>query len=108
MTNGDKVRIAVRSHRVPVGVIEFQKPIEVQSGFSYSSTERRVVYESIFDDSQLQAIEEARRLSRDLGLQLEIVDMASTNPLRSMISRITSLGRSTPSLVLTKSWPTRD
>jgi len=105
MTAGDRVKIVVRSRKVPARVIEFQRPILLSSGLAVQSTERRLVYESILDDSQREALEEARRLSRDLGLELEVVDTAKANSIWRTLSRFFSPRRSAPSLILTKSWP---
>ncbi len=103
-TNG-KVRVEVRSREVPVRTIELPKHIGTSSGYFFSYPGgHAVVYESVLDDSQQRAIDEAKRLSHELGLQLEIVDAAKSNPLRRTLSALISLGRSQPSLTLTTSW----
>jgi hypothetical protein len=106
MSTGGKVRVLVSSHRVPSRTIEIQIPLGIQGGYFFRPTiERKIVYESVYDESQLRAIGEARRLSEELGLQLQIVDTANVNPVRRALSKFKPFRGAPPSLVLTKSWP---
>lgn len=109
MSRTDKVRVVVRSHKVPARIFEYGRPVGVSPGFYFpSASEQRVAYDSIFDAPQLKAIDEAKRLAADLGLPLEIFDEAKANPFRRALTRLVSASREQPSLTLTKSWSQAD
>jgi len=51
-----------------------------------------IVYESALDNPQLRATDEAKSLSNDLRLRLEIVYMSRANPIRMAPSKLVSFG----------------
>ena len=91
-----KVQVVVRSRRVPTGTLDFCEPIYSGSTTGLLVGARRnrlVLYGSILDEQDRRAIEEGNRISRNLGLQLEVVDASKQGILRRLLS---SLGRNTP------------
>lgn len=101
MTPEGKVRVLVRSKKVPLRTFEVRRPLYSSSGVLLGSqTARGVVYGTSLDDSHAKAIEEGRKLSCNLGLELEVVDRSSMNPLRRVLSAV-SRGSQGASLVLT-------
>jgi hypothetical protein len=100
MSRGGQVRVLVESRQVPVRVLEFQRPVFSASGLLMGTeTSRGLVYATSLDDSHRKAIEEGKRLSRNLGLDLKVVDRKNLNPLRRLFSGISSVDPK-PSLVL--------
>lgn len=96
MISEGKVRVVVRSRKVPIGTIDFREPIYSGSTAGLLVGARRnrlVLYGSVLDEQHRRAIEEGDRISRSLGLQLEIVDASKQGILRRLLS---SLGRATP------------
>lgn len=88
MSSG-KVRVVIRTRRVPVGIAMATKPLFAPSGVLLGSTTSRVVlFESRLDDAHREAIEEGRRLSSRLGLDLEVVDASKSGPLKRLLSLV--------------------
>ena len=107
MKSNGKVRVVVQSRWVPSGLTEVQRPMGISSGFYFApSVERKVIYQSVLDETQARAIEEARRLATDLGLKLEVVDTARSNVVRRALSKLASSRGTLPSLSIKKSWST--
>jgi hypothetical protein len=80
MNSEGKVRVVVNSQRVAVGTTTFSWPIFSTSGIYIGTTRNRVVlYDSRLNDEQIRAIDEGQRVSRDLGLRLEVVDRSKSN-----------------------------
>lgn len=99
MTDGRSVRVLVRSRRVPVRTTVVQTPLYFPFGRLVQTAPRQeVVYESVYDEPQLRAIDEARRLSCNLGLQLRVVDATKSGVFNRFLS--TMLGIKGPLLIL--------
>ena len=102
MSSDGKVRVIVTSRKVPIRTIELRRPLYSQSGLLVGTqTSQAVLYENSFDDSHLRAIEEAKKLSCNIGLDLEVVDRSTWNPLRRVVSALLSRHATSPSVVLT-------
>jgi len=83
------VRVVVKSRRVPVRTALVQTPHFSPAGTFITSTSRRtVVYESVFDEPQLKAIEEARQLSCNLGFEFKVVDQAKASRFGRILSAL--------------------
>jgi hypothetical protein len=96
MSSEGKVRVVVRSRRVPAGTVDFHEPIYSGSAAGLLVGARRsrlVLYSNVLDEQHRKAIEEGNRISQSLGLQLEVVDASRQGILRRMLS---SLGRRAP------------
>ena len=90
MSSDGKVRVLVKSRKVPAGMVQLQQTTYMLSGIPTTRTDRRVLYDYVLDDDHQKAIEEARKLARALSLDLEIVDSAR----RGFFGRLLgSLGR---------------
>ena len=89
MSSSGKVKVVVRSRRVPVRTVEFAThPILPVGTYStpignFSSAglrrERVVVYESVLDEDQRRAVDEGQRLACNLGLEMEVIDLGEKN-----------------------------
>jgi hypothetical protein len=91
-SNG-KLRLFVKSKRVPTRMTEFSIPIASGPWTISHSIVRAVVYESVLDDVQARLVEEAKRLSDISGLDLEVVDLGRMGSLRRIFwSRIVGSG----------------
>ena len=89
MSSGGKVRVMVRTRKVPVGTTIVTKLMFTPSGvFLGSTTSRVTLFDSRLDDAHRTAIKEGRRLSRRLGLDLEVVDASKSNPFRRLLSLV--------------------
>jgi hypothetical protein len=89
MSSSGKVRVMVRTRKVPVGTTVVTKPMFTPSGvFLGLGASRVVLFESMLDDADRTAIKEGRRLSRRLGLDLEVVDASRSNPFRRLLSLV--------------------
>jgi hypothetical protein len=87
MSAEGSVRVVVASKRSPVRTVNLVRPIYSPTGVLLGSQSSvAVLYGSTLDTSHVRAIKEARRLSCNLGLKLEVVDRSSSNPLRRLIS----------------------
>src|SRR5574340_416743 len=81
-SNQARLRVFVKSQRVPVGVAEFSTTAPVgQWGISQSPA-RAVLYGWTLDGEQARLVEEARQLSSSTGVDLEVVDLGRMNALR--------------------------
>jgi hypothetical protein len=86
-SNG-KVRVVVRSTRVPVGLSMFTMPGQNVMGLSTPTSVRSVVFANVLDGAQQKMLEEARRLAESSCLDLEVVDLGRQNPLRRAVSKL--------------------
>jgi hypothetical protein len=93
MNADGKVRVVVRSRRVPVRSFSWQTPVYSASGvLQGSETRQGTVYESVLDAPHVRAIEEARRLSNSTGLELEIVDLGRQSLLKRLVGGVLERG----------------
>jgi hypothetical protein len=99
MTDIGKVRVLVRSTRVPVRTTVLRRPVYSHHGIRISTDEElKVVYEDVLDEQSKEAIRHASKLSQSLGLRLELVDM----PKKNLFGRVISyLARRSPSATIT-------
>jgi hypothetical protein len=89
-----KVQVVVKSRRVPVGVVCRTEPVYSTTGVLLGSRPSSLVlFGTTLDEEYLRAIDEGQKLSRNLGLDLEIVDSAKNGLFRRILS---SLGLSGP------------
>jgi len=88
MSASGKVRVVVRSRREPVGTAVFGHPIFTSHGFFGAEPRRVILYRSRFEPHDERAIREGQRLSSDLGLDLEVVDLSRSNPFRRLASAL--------------------
>ncbi len=104
MSPEGKVRVVVRSRRVPTRIVDLSVPEFAPSGVRMGSkTHRVVLYDYILDGDQKKAVDEGRRLSCDLGLELEVVDRSQMGLLKRMLSSFGRNGSSYPMVVVSPS-----
>ena len=82
MSSTGKVRVVVRSRKVPVGMTTFERPIFTSHGIFGKELRQAIVYKSIFDPRDEQALQDGRKLSSDYGLELEVVDLGKSSPIK--------------------------
>jgi len=83
--NVGKLRLFIKSKKVPVRMTEFSRPTAIGPWIVSHSPVRAVVYESILDDSQTRLVADAKRLADSSGLDLEVVDLAKMGLLRRTV-----------------------
>ncbi len=104
MSAEGKVRVLVRSRRVPSGITEFSVPEFAPSGVLMGTRRNRaVLYDYVLDGDQKKAIEEGHRLSRSLGLELEVVDRSRMGVLGRITAAFGRNGSNGPTLIITPS-----
>jgi hypothetical protein len=100
-----KVRVVVRSRKVPAAVV----PLRVRE-ISFAGTwyperlGRSVVYGAKLDEEHQRAIADGRRVADQLGLQLEIIDLSKASALRRALAAIGSRFDQSPRLMVTQSY----
>lgn len=102
MRESGKVRVVVRSRRVPVRTSIVQIPVYSQYGTRLGTIRKRVVdYETVLDGPNRRAIDEGKKLSCDLGLEFEVVDKANAGLLRRVALAVSGRTARQPSLTVT-------
>jgi hypothetical protein len=107
--SGGKVRVVVRSRRVPSRVFKFYEtmysPWGIRTG---TKTNRRILYDYVLDEDHQKTIEEAHKLACSLGLPLEIVDSGRQGFFGRLLSSLGRGGVGNPTVVVsppTKTMP---
>ena len=89
MSSDGKVRVVVRSRKVPDSVVAFNQTLYSPSGIPMGTrTNRQVLYRYVLDEDHQRTIEEAGKLARRLGLELEIVDSGKQGLVRRLVSSL--------------------
>jgi hypothetical protein len=78
-----KLQLVMKSERM-VRIVEFDMPIMTRYG-KVGTKKRATVYEYVFDEGQMRAMSEARKLTNESGLVLEVTDLSRQSGLRRMI-----------------------
>ena len=91
MSSDGKVRVVVKSRRVPSGMVQLRQTTYLFSGIPMTTrTDHRVLYDYILDENHQRAVEGARKLADSLSLGLEVVDSGRQGFFGRLLS---SLGR---------------
>ena len=107
--SGGKVKVVVRSRRVPVRTVEFApRPASLAgpmmspmvAASNGTPAVRGVVFESVLGEDHLKAIEEGHRIACSLGLELEVIDRAKSGLLGRMKSAFGLGGADAPDVVI--------
>ncbi|HUK79583.1 MAG TPA: hypothetical protein VLU91_02840 [Nitrososphaerales archaeon] len=102
MSSGGRVKVVVKSRRVPIRSLEVSHPVFTPSGMLVGATKKRVVvYGFALDEGYRRAIEEGNRLSSSLGLELEVVDTSKSGLLRRVLSHIQRRSLALPTFMVT-------
>jgi hypothetical protein len=86
-SNG-RIKVVVRSSRVPVGLTQFTMPGLGPIGLATSTRVRSVIFADVLDEPQQRLLEEARRLARASCFDLEVVDLGKQNLFQRAVSRL--------------------
>jgi len=104
MSPDGKVRVVVRSRKVPADVVEFRQTMYSPSGIPMGTrTSRQVLYKYVLDDDHQRTIEEASRLARSLCLDLEVVDSAKQGFFGRLLLSLGGGGTNAPTVVVSPS-----
>jgi len=103
-----RIRVIVRSRKVPSKTFELAEPVYSTSGMLMGTRRGRLVtYDDVLDDAHKKAIEEGRRLSCSLGLDLEVVDRSKAGPFRRLLSLLSEDGSARINVVVSPSCEAR-
>ena len=101
MSSDGRVRVVVRSRRVPVDVVEFHQSLYSPSGIPMGiRTHRQVLYAYVLGEDHQRTIEEAAKLARSLCLGLEVIDSGKNGFFRRLLLSLGRSGANTPSIVV--------
>ena len=93
MTPDGKVRVMVKSRRVPVGAVDISIPVFSASGLPLGAKRDRVIlYDYVLDGEHERAVQEAQKISSRLGVELEVIDSGKRGFLKTLLSSL-RLGR---------------
>lgn len=104
MSEDGKVRVVVRSRKVPADLVEFHQTLYSTSGISIGTrTNRQLVYRYVLDEDHQRTIEEASKLASRLCLDLEVVDTGRQSLLGRLLSSLGGRATSNPVVVVSPS-----
>ena len=100
-----KVKVMVKSRRVPAEVVTVSRPVYSASGLPLGTqTERLIRYDYVLDGDHQVAIHDAQRISDALGLDLEIVDASRQGFLGRLLSALGPGRGGRPTIVVSPSY----
>jgi hypothetical protein len=100
MRSDGKIRVIVRSRKVPTRTFDFSEPVYSPLGVPMGTRSNRlVIYDYVLDERHRKAVEEGHRLACNLGLELEVVDR-SRSGLSRFLSRLGRASSSHPSMIV--------
>ena len=101
MSSEGKVRVVVRSRKVPEGVVVFNQTLYSPSGIPMGTrVTRNVMYRYVLDEDHQRTIEEASKLASRLCLDLEVVDSGKQGLLARLLSSLGRRGGSNTTVVV--------
>jgi hypothetical protein len=101
LSSDGKVRVVVKSRKVPSDVVEFHQTMYSPSGIPMGTRRnRQVLYRYVLDEEHQRTIEEASELARRLCLDLEVVDSGKQGLLGRLLSSLGRRGASNPTVVI--------
>ena len=105
MSPDGKVRVVVRSKRVPSGTVTLSETMFTLSGVPMGTrTNQLVLYDYVLDEDHQRTIREAQELARRLCLELEVIDSAKQGLFSRLLSSLGRRGSANPTVeVLTSS-----
>ena len=99
MSGTGRLKVIVHSRRVPTRTIPVGRSAGLPLGIrTRPYITQAVLYEDALEGAHLRAIEEARRVSCDLGLELEVVDLAKLSPLGRLLDGLIRGFAASPSI----------
>ncbi|GEM_PF-4506336 len=89
MRSYGKIRVIVRSRKVPSRTFDFSEPLYSPLGIPMGTkSSRLVVYDYVLDEQHRKAVEEGQRLACNLGLELEVIDRSKSGLLGRVLSSL--------------------
>jgi len=85
LSSSGKLRVVVRSRKVPLRTVTLGPRFITHLAPIRGYATQAVVFGSILDESDVRAVEEARRVSCRLGLELEVVDRSKLGALGKLL-----------------------
>jgi hypothetical protein len=97
MSSDGKVRVLVKSRKVPARTVDLSETLYTPSGIPIGKrTNRLLLYDYVLDEDHRRTIQEAHELARRLCLDLEVVDSARQGVFRRLLSTLGHRGSSNP------------
>lgn len=104
MKSDGKVKVVVKSRRVPAGTVDVSGSVFSPSGFLLGTRKDRMIrYDYVLDGEHQVAIEHAQKISDDLGLNLEIIDAGRHGVITRLFSSIGLRRGGRPTIVVSPS-----
>jgi len=101
MSSDGKVRVVVRSRKVPDSVVVFNQTMYSPSGIPMGTRmNRQVLYRYVLDEDHERTIEEASKLARRLCLDLEVIDSGKQGLVGRLMSSLGRRSASNPTVVV--------
>ena len=99
MSSDGKVRVWVKSRRVPSRVVQIRQTTYLLSGIPMATrTDHRLLYDYILDEDYQRAIEEARKVAGSLSLDLEVIDSGKKGFFGRLLSFLGRGGVGSPTI----------
>ena len=99
MSYEGKVRVLVKSRKVPDGIVNLRQTTYSFSGIPIATrTDHKVLYNYVLDEEHQRAIEEARKLAGSLSLGLEVIDSGKQGFLGRLLSSFGRGGAGNPTI----------
>jgi hypothetical protein len=99
MSSEGKVRVVVRSRKVPTGFVELHEALYTPSGVRVGRmTTRRLLFDYVLDEDHQRTIQEAHKLARRLCLDLEVVDSSRIGFFGRLVLSLGRRGSASPSI----------
>jgi hypothetical protein len=102
MRSDGKIRVIVRSRKVPSRTFDFSEPVYSPLGALVGTrSSRLVVYDYTLDEQHRRAVEEGQRIACNLGLELEVVDRSRSGLFARVLSSLGGRSRGGLKMVVT-------
>lgn len=99
MSSDGKVRVHVKSRRVPAGVVQLRQTTYTFSGIPMATEmNHKVLYDYVLDKDHQRAIEEASKLAGSLCLDLEVIDSGKQGFFSRLLSSFGRGGAGNPTI----------
>ena len=99
MSSDGKVRVVVKSRKVPSGMVQLRQTTYLLSGVSMMTrADHHVLYDYVLDEDHQKAIKEARKLASNLCLDLEVIDSGRQGFFGRLLSSLGRRGAGNPTV----------
>ena len=99
MSPDGKVKVVVRSRKVPTAVVHLHRQVYSPSGIHLGeTTDSKVLYDYVLDEGHRRTITEADKLARSLRLDLVVIDSAKQGFFSRTLSSLGRRGTANPTI----------